>query len=163
MRAWDFGKRVCLIDRGAVGGTGVHNGALSSKTLWELSRDYRRVLQRSRGYVASDVSIDYAQVCHAVSDAVAEKTQQLTHQLDVLSEPLPCQSGRVTFIRGSAEFIDPHRVFVEGPEVTIKADRWSECFVDLSRRSAMSMLPSASHATTTTVMPHIVALAGLVP
>ena len=124
MRAWDFGKRVCLIDRGAVGGTGVHNGALSSKTLWELSRDYRRVLQRSRGYVASDVSIDYAQVCHAVSDAVAEKTQQLTQQLEVLAEPLPCQSGRVTLIRGIAEFIDPHRVHIEGPEITIKADNF---------------------------------------
>ena len=124
MRAWDFGKRVCLIDRGAVGGTGVHDGALSSKTLWELSRDYRRVLNRSRGYTATNVHIDYAQVCHAVADAVAEKTGQLTHQLEVLANPMPCHSGRVTFIRGSAEFLDPHRVYVEGPELTVKASKF---------------------------------------
>ena len=37
MRGIDFGKRVCLIERDRVGGAGVYNGALSSKTLWELS------------------------------------------------------------------------------------------------------------------------------
>ncbi len=121
MRAWDFGKRVCIIDRSAVGGTGVHNGALSSKTLWELSRDYRNVLRRNRGYTVGDVQIDYAQVRHAVADAIDEKTSQLTHQLEVLGRPMPCETGRVTFIRGSAEFIDAHQVYVEGPEVTVKA------------------------------------------
>ncbi len=124
MRAWDYGRRVCLIDRGPIGGTGIHNGALSSKTLWELSHDYRRVLNRSRGYTATNVHIDYAKVCHAVADAVAEKTSQLHHQLDVLSSPMPCQSGRVTFIRGSAEFIDAHQVYVEGPELTVRAENF---------------------------------------
>ena len=37
MRGIDFGKRVCLIEKDKVGGAGVYNGALSSKTLWELS------------------------------------------------------------------------------------------------------------------------------
>ena len=57
MRCWDFGKRVCLIERGPLGGVGLHNGALSSKTLWELSRDYRRTKQLDRGYVCNDVSV----------------------------------------------------------------------------------------------------------
>ena len=37
MRAIDFGKRVILIEKDRVGGAGIYNGALSSKTLWELS------------------------------------------------------------------------------------------------------------------------------
>lgn len=33
MRSWDLGKRVCLIESGKLGGAGLHDGALSSKTL----------------------------------------------------------------------------------------------------------------------------------
>ena len=37
IRAIDFGQSVALIEREKVGGAGIFNGALSSKTLWELS------------------------------------------------------------------------------------------------------------------------------
>ena len=37
MRGIDFGKRLCLIERDRLGGSGVYNGTLSSNTLWELS------------------------------------------------------------------------------------------------------------------------------
>ena len=53
VRAWDYGKRVCLIERGSLGGAGIHNGALTSKTLWELSRDYSKALRRDRGFAAA--------------------------------------------------------------------------------------------------------------
>ena len=39
MRALDFKKKTLLIERDRVGGAGVTNGALSSKTWWELSRE----------------------------------------------------------------------------------------------------------------------------
>ena len=39
MRALDFKKKVLLIEKSRVGGAGVTNGALSSKTWWELSRE----------------------------------------------------------------------------------------------------------------------------
>ncbi|HRN38578.1 MAG TPA: FAD-dependent oxidoreductase, partial [Flavobacteriales bacterium] len=38
MRGMDLGKRVVLIERDRIGGTGIYNGALASKTLWELSQ-----------------------------------------------------------------------------------------------------------------------------
>ena len=59
MRAWDFGKQVCIVEKGLLGGSGVHNGALSSKTLWELSRDYINACRRDRGYIAENVEIDF--------------------------------------------------------------------------------------------------------
>jgi len=40
MRAMDFGKRTAIIERERIGGAGIWNGALSSKTLWELSVNY---------------------------------------------------------------------------------------------------------------------------
>jgi len=41
MRAYDLKKRVCVVEKAKVGGTGLHNGALSSKALWEVSRQYK--------------------------------------------------------------------------------------------------------------------------
>jgi len=116
MRAWDHGLRVALVEKGPLGGAGVHNGALSSKTLWELSRDYRRALARDRGFVAEDVVVDYGQVVHAVENAVSERTRQLERQLDALAEPLHGHTGSITLIRGSARFLDPHTLHVTGVE-----------------------------------------------
>lgn len=116
MRAWDYGKRVCLIERGSLGGAGIHNGALTSKTLWELSRDYRKALRRDRGFAAENVSLDYQQVVHCVETAISEKTQQLQRQLEALSQPDPDRGGSVTLLRGSACFQDPHTLRIRGTE-----------------------------------------------
>jgi len=45
----------------------------------------------------------------------------------------------------------------------MRAASVSACAAALARRSATSMLPLASQATTTTFMPAMTALAGLVP
>jgi dihydrolipoamide dehydrogenase len=116
MRGWDHGLRVVIVEKGPLGGAGVHNGALSSKTLWELSRDYRRALARDRGFVANDVVVDYGQVVHAVENAVSERTGQLERQLEALSEPMPGHKGSVKLIRGAARFLDPHTIHVTGVE-----------------------------------------------
>ena len=39
MRAVDFNKHVLLVEREHLGGAGIFNGALSSKTFWELSQE----------------------------------------------------------------------------------------------------------------------------
>ena len=70
MRAWDFGKQVCIVEKGPLGGSGVHNGALSSKTLWELSRDYINASRRDRGYIAENVEIDFSHVVNCVHRAM---------------------------------------------------------------------------------------------
>jgi dihydrolipoamide dehydrogenase len=119
MRAWDFGKRVCIIEKGAIGGVGVHNGALSSKTLWELSRDYRNAIRRDRGYDATDVTVDYERVVHCVDIAAGEKVSQMTRQLEELSEPRPGCPGSVTLLRGHARFLDASRIFVEGNDSSL--------------------------------------------
>ncbi len=130
MRCWDFGKRVCLIERDFLGGAGIFNGALSSKTLWELSRDYRRVMRRDRGYAVQGVSVDYAQVCRSVDDAVREKADQMERQLAALSERAVTEhAGVVHRLRGTASFIDPYTVHVEGTEAGQSRDVRADAFI----------------------------------
>jgi dihydrolipoamide dehydrogenase len=112
MRAWDFGKKVCLIERNQLGGVGVHNGALSSKTLWELSRDYRNAIRTDRGYVAHEVELDFAQVVRCVRTAISEKVGQLEHQLEALRKARAGYPGSICYVEGKASFVDSHTVHV---------------------------------------------------
>jgi dihydrolipoamide dehydrogenase len=116
MHCWDFGKRVCLIEKGPVGGAGLHNGALSSKTMWELSKDYRKALKRDRGYLANDIQVDCGQVMATVSQAIDEKQGQLEEQLRALSTPLPGSTGSIERLNGMARFEDPHTIVVESAD-----------------------------------------------
>jgi dihydrolipoamide dehydrogenase len=117
MRAWDFGKRVCLVERGRLGGTGVHNGALSSKTMWELSRDYRGATRRDRGFAAASVEVRYEAVCEAVQQATSLKVEHMTRQLKELAVPQPGHTGTITWLRGQARFHDPHTISVTDPDM----------------------------------------------
>jgi len=116
VRGWDYGKRVALIEKGPLGGVGVHDGALSSKTLWELSKDYRKALRQDRGFVAQSVELDYRQVIRCVEQALAEKVGQFERQLTALSQPRQGQPGSVTLVRGTARFLDANTVAVDGDE-----------------------------------------------
>ena len=40
MKALDYKMKVCLIEAKNLGGIGIMNGALTSKTMWELSQDH---------------------------------------------------------------------------------------------------------------------------
>jgi len=128
MRCYDFGKRVAIVEKSLLGGAGVHNGALSSKTLWELSRDYRHALRRDRGFHAREVVLDYRQVCQCVQAAVDEKVHQLKTQLRELSRPRPDAPGSLHFLEGSARFVDAHHLAIESPDPgqsrTISADQF---------------------------------------
>jgi dihydrolipoamide dehydrogenase len=116
MRAWDYGKNVLLVEKARMGGAGVHDGALSSKTMWELSKDYRAATRRDRGFVADRVQVSFDQVKSCVETAVREKEGQLERQLRALSTPIPGHAGRVTTLRGAARFVDAHTLRVTGTD-----------------------------------------------
>ena len=58
MRALDFGKSVCIIEAGHLGGNGIMNGPLTSKTMWELSADYAVAAAVDPVYRASGLQVD---------------------------------------------------------------------------------------------------------
>jgi dihydrolipoamide dehydrogenase len=114
MRAWDFGKRVALVEKADLGGAGVHNGALSSKTMWELSRDYRNATRRDRGFVANELEVHYSAMAEAVETATQSKVTQMARQLRELSKPRPGCPGSIKLLHGNARFIDNNHLAIDG-------------------------------------------------
>ena len=98
MRCWDFGKSVAIIDKGKLGGAGLHNGALSSKTMWELSRDYRNATRTDRGFTAKEIEVNYRSVVKCVEQAISSKEQQMLRQTEVFSTPSAKHGGSIQLI-----------------------------------------------------------------
>ncbi len=73
MRSYDFGNHVVIIERSDLGGAGIMNGALTSKTLWELSTNYATAKRTDRGYRASKIDVSYNDVKDRVYQAAREK------------------------------------------------------------------------------------------
>ena len=113
MRAHDLGKRVVIVERGQVGGAGIHAGALSSKTMWHLSNDYACAARADRGYHSvGGLEVSYPSVIESVRTAVSERRSLLDRQLAHLAIP-SANGGIVTLVRGSARFTSPTTVEVE--------------------------------------------------
>lgn len=117
-RAWDLGKRVALIERDRVGGRGLADGALSSKTLWHLSNDFARAKRNDRGYVAERIEVSYERVIAALREAIEERESDLERQLAHLQAP-SAHGGQVQRIRGTARFIEPHAIEVRSSDGAI--------------------------------------------
>ena len=125
MRALDLGKDVCIIEGGEIGGAGVMWGALASKTMWELSRDFSRAAKTGRGYRASGLTMDYQAMRDSVFQAIREKQYQMLSQIETYAPHRYPGPGSVTLKRGWARFISPHDVAVElntGDREDIQAD-----------------------------------------
>lgn len=98
IRAADLGKRVALVDAGPLGGVGIFDGALSSKTLWHLAADYTRARRADRGYDGTALSCDWQAVRTEVSAACREAQALLTRQLAALAGSIHRVEGRATFV-----------------------------------------------------------------
>ena len=124
MRSYDFGKHVCIIEGGHIGGAGIVNGALSSKTMWELSSDFSIAKKTDRGYQASGLKPNYHEVIRAVKQAAGEKQYQILSQIETFSRKADSTKS-LTLIRGWAKFKDRTTLIVnkhDGSQVEITAD-----------------------------------------
>src|SRR5258706_16351351 len=86
MRALDFKKKTLLIEKGKVGGAGVTNGALSSKTWWELSREasaFRKSLIR---FNIQAPGVQYKEIKAEERRAVQERKSIVEEKMDHLAE-----------------------------------------------------------------------------
>jgi dihydrolipoamide dehydrogenase len=125
MRALDLGKDVCIIEGREIGGAGVMWGALASKSMWELSRDFARAAITGRGYRASGLTMDYQAMRDSVLQAVREKQYQMLSQIESYAPHRFAGPGTVTLKRGWGAFLDPHRLSIElsdGGREEIQAD-----------------------------------------
>lgn len=121
MRAIDFGKKVILVERDKIGGAGIYNGALSSKTLWEFSTKYALIKSELAGKnIPYDIS--FADARKVVEAAVFERKSQLTIHLNLLQKIT--QSKLLFHERGTAVLKNKNEVLIkkEEGEKTIFAD-----------------------------------------
>lgn len=112
MRAVDFGKRVCLIEGGHLGGAGIMNGALTSKAMWELSKDYAMAARVDRGYRSAGLTVNYKEVLSSVKQAAKQRRLQILSQIETFSEAKEEEVGTITLKYGHARFLDEHTLSI---------------------------------------------------
>ena len=123
MRAIDFGKRVLLVEKEELGGAGVTNGALSSKTWWELARNVDSLYRHKSRYNLSTPEINFNELRDEVAAAVKERKDLLQTHIDQLKRH-STEGTAITFMKGEAYLKSPHLVEItndEGVE-TIEAE-----------------------------------------
>jgi len=109
MRAIDYGKRVCLVERKKVGGAGVYNGALSSKTLWELSQRVKNVNETIISLGRDRFEISWAEVKKTLDEAVFERKFQYSCHIKLLKNQ---RADLFSYRRGSGKIINPNQVLI---------------------------------------------------
>ena len=126
MRSYDFGNHVAIIEGNSLGGAGIMNGALSSKTLWELSTNYATAKRTDRGYRVSGIDVNYNEVKDRVCQAAKEKQYQLLSQIETFSKK-PDSTKSLSLIKGWAKFKNNQVIIVkrENEEsIEIEADNF---------------------------------------
>jgi dihydrolipoamide dehydrogenase len=113
MRAIDFGKKVLLVEKDKVGGAGLYNGALWSKTMWEYSMRIQQVRLESG---PNDASMQAMK--KVASEAIFDRKFQMTCHLKLLEEA--SNEKLFNHEKGIAKLIDDHTVEVTKPNGKIR-------------------------------------------
>lgn len=117
MRAMDFKKKVLLIEKKRIGGAGIYDGVLTSKTLWELSQKVSSIREMIPNY-----HVDYQDMVKTVNEAVFERKTQMTVHLHLLQKQQP---EKFCYEKGTASFLDKNTISIQkedGSTKTVTAD-----------------------------------------
>ena len=95
MRAVDFDKSVLLVERDRIGGAGIYDGALSSKTFWEISKEFASFSKKMSHYGLEEPVVHFHNVLNEVNDAVSERSNQLEEHLRLVIQQRPESSKHV--------------------------------------------------------------------
>jgi dihydrolipoamide dehydrogenase len=108
MRALDFKKRTLLIEKDKVGGAGVTNGALSSKTWWELSRETASFRKNLKRFDIQVPSINYKEIQAEVLQAVHERKSMLEEHMEMMKDSH--FTDLLTFRKGTARLLSQNEI-----------------------------------------------------
>ncbi len=109
MRSIDYGKKVCLIEKFRVGGAGVYHGALSSKTLWELSQNVRNVNESIASTGRNRFELTWQDVKKNLEEAVFERKFQYSCHIKLLKK---LREDLFFYERGKGKLISKNEVQV---------------------------------------------------
>lgn len=110
MRAIDFGKKVLLIEKNKVGGAGLYNGALSSKTLWELSQKVKYVNKSIVSVGREKFEISWEEIQKTVKEAVFDRKTQYSCHIKLIETEA---KNLFTYKRGLGSFIDKNTIKIQ--------------------------------------------------
>lgn len=123
MRAIDYGKRVLMIEKNRVGGAGVYNGALGSKTLWELSQKVRAANDTIISVGRNKFELTWQEVIKTKDEAIFDRKFQYSCHMQLLqNETL---SKLFSYERGLGQFKNEHEVEILKENGEIKTI-WAE-------------------------------------
>jgi len=108
MRGIDYDKKVCLVEKDRVGGAGIYNGALSSKTMWELSRKISDINDTIGNSGRAKYTIPWNEVQDSLEEAVFERKFQYSCHIKLLQAE--SVNTRFFYKRGSARFLSEHEI-----------------------------------------------------
>ncbi len=138
MRAVDFGKKVILVERDKIGGAGIYDGALSSKTMWEFSTQVANVKEVLSENALTNLKIEYQDLLKAQEGAIFDRKFQLSCHIKLLESE--AYKNRFTYVRGEGSLISKHEVLIkkgkDNEEFTISTD-----FILLATGSRPRKLP----------------------
>lgn len=108
MRAIDFGKKVCLIEKDKIGGAGIYNGALASKTLWEYSMKYATVKNELKESPDSGFEISFSDSMKTMNAAIFDRKFQLACHVKLLESE--ADKKLFTYERGFGKLISANEI-----------------------------------------------------
>jgi len=139
MRAVDFGKRVCLIEKAKVGGAGVYHGALSSKTMWELAQRIKNVNETIVSVGRQKFEISWEEVKKTLEEAIFERKFQFSCHIKLLATE---RKDIFTYLRGHGKMINKNQISLlktDGEEIIIDTD-----YIVIATGSRPHILPNMS-------------------
>ncbi len=108
IKAAQEGRKVCLIEKGLLGGTCLNVGCIPTKTLLANASVYQKITHAADfGITTGPVSFDYGKM-KTRKDGVVDSIRKSLGGL--------LQSNGITILRGNAEFISPREIKVKGEE-----------------------------------------------
>jgi dihydrolipoamide dehydrogenase len=116
MRGVDFKKKVLLIEKTNVGGAGVTNGALSSKTWWELSRETASFRKNLKRFNIEVPSINYKEIQGEVQRAVQERKSMLEDHMNQMNQS--ALSQYIAFRKGTARLLSQNQIEISNGSST---------------------------------------------
>ena len=111
MRSVDYKKRVALIEKDKLGGAGIYNGALWSKTLWEISTTASMLRAQGSGLNVHDLNFQMNQINDEVNRALSGRVNQLKNHMDQINTVI--DYDLFEYIQGSAKVVSQNSVVVE--------------------------------------------------
>ena len=109
MRGIDLGMRTALIEKERIGGTGIYNGALTSKTLWELSQRVASANEVVRTRGREPFRLSWDEISKTLNEAVFERKYLYACHMQLLENG----SSQFKHLRGEARFTDPRSLLID--------------------------------------------------